>query len=82
MRILGALLICVGCGGMGLWIAWGYRQEEKMLRMLQVALETVACQLRYRMTALPELCALAADVCTGALQLAAFIPVGCGPNRN
>ena len=53
---------------MGLRIAWGYRQEEKMLRMLQVALETVACQLRYRMTALPELCALAADVCTGALQ--------------
>lgn len=68
LRILGALLVCAGGGGMGMRIAWGYRQEERMLTMLLQALDTMVCQLRYRMTALPELCDLASGVCSGALR--------------
>ena len=68
LRILGALLVFAGGGGMGLRIAHGYRQEERALEMLAQALETMLCQLRYQLTALPELCELASGVCSGLLR--------------
>lgn len=57
LRLLGAALVVTGCGAVGFSIAAGYRREERALQALLFALEHMICELRYRMTALPELCA-------------------------
>ena len=58
-KILGALLILTGCGGFGMMICIAYRREEEMLVQLLHALDYIQCELRFRLTPLPELCAQA-----------------------
>ena len=56
LKILGACLVVLGCGGVGFGIANGCRQEEKALRQLLSSLDYMQCELQYRLTPLPELC--------------------------
>lgn len=57
---IGAVLIIVSCGGFGFTLSAEHRNQEKSLRKLISLLDFMACELQYRMTPLPDLCALAA----------------------
>ena len=67
LRLMGAILVVAGCGAVGFSVAAGYRREEQALQRLLQALEIMICELRYRNTALPELCAMAAQQVGGGI---------------
>lgn len=56
MKIFGALLIVLSCGGFGFMVASRHLKEEKSLRQLIILLDYMECELQYRMTSLPILC--------------------------
>lgn len=56
IKIAGAVLVVLGCGGFGFSLAACYRREEKMLRQLLRVLSYMECELQYRLSPLPELC--------------------------
>ena len=60
LRLLGAVLVLVGCGAIGFGMAANYRREEKALRQLIGILDYMECELQYRLTPLPALCRQAA----------------------
>jgi len=64
LKILGVILVVVGCGSVGFRIAAIHRFEEKSLRQLIGILDFMECELQYRLTPLPELCRQAASTCT------------------
>lgn len=64
---IGAVLIVAGCGGFGFSLSAEHRTQEKYLRKLIALLDFMTCELRYRMTPLPELCAAAARESSGML---------------
>lgn len=68
VRLLGAALILAGCGGFGFTLSAARRREIRMLRQLIRALQEVQWELKYRMTALPELCRTAAMASGGILK--------------
>jgi len=63
-KILGVILVMIGCGSVGFRIAALHRYEEKSLRQLIGILDFMECELQYRLTPLPELCRQAASTCT------------------
>lgn len=65
---IGAILIVLSCSGCGFAIAAGKRREEKLLTQLMGVLQFMEAELQYRLTALPELCRMAAGECRGILQ--------------
>ncbi|MBO5129709.1 MAG: stage III sporulation protein AB [Oscillospiraceae bacterium] len=65
---IGAILVILGCGGMGFSIAAASRREESSLRQLIGALDYMECELQYRLTPLPELCRQAAGELQGIVQ--------------
>lgn len=56
IRLIGAVLIVVSCGGFGFCIAASYRRELAMLRSVVYMTEMMESELSYRMLPLPELC--------------------------
>ena len=60
-KIIGAVLIFVSCGGMGLSIAANHRSRERMLQQIITAVEFMVCELEYRQTPLPDLLKLCAS---------------------
>lgn len=64
---IGAVLIVAGCGGFGFSLSAEHRIQEKYLRKLIAVLDFMTCELRYRMTPLPELCAEAGKETGGSL---------------
>ena len=68
LRIAGAVLVLLGCGGMGFSLAAAYRLEERMLRQLLSALDYMQCELQYRLTPLPELCRKVAAASSGQIR--------------
>ena len=68
MKLLGALLIIFGCGGIGFMLVASYRHQEQTLLQLLHAVEYMFCDLQYRLTPLPELCENAAGTCTGCIR--------------
>ncbi len=65
LKILGSILVIVGCGGVGFRIAANHRLEEKSLRQLVGILDYMECELQYRLTTLPELCRQATNEFNG-----------------
>ena len=61
LKLLGAILIMMGCAGVGFSMAASHRREEKALRQLIGVLDYMGCELQYRLTPLPELCEKAAE---------------------
>ena len=57
MKMFGAILILIGCGGYGFALSAAHRHEERVLRQLLTALDYMQCELQYHMTPLPDLCA-------------------------
>lgn len=67
-KLIGAVLIILGCGGFGFLLAAGHRREERTLRQLIGALDYMECELQYRLTPLPELCRQAARESGGTIH--------------
>ena len=55
IRIIGAVLILLGCGSYGFTIAANAGKEIYCLRNLIIAIEYMLCDIAYQSTALPEL---------------------------
>mgnify|MGYP003298727782 CR=1 FL=1 len=68
IRLIGSLLIILGCGGFGFAMSAAYKKEERSLRQLVKILDYLSCELQYRLTPLPQLCRQAALECSGALN--------------
>lgn len=60
-KIIGSVLIVLGCGSFGFSLTAGIKQEEHSLRQLIGALDYMQCELQYRMTPLPDLCQQAGE---------------------
>ena len=67
-KCIGAILIVASCSGCGFAIAAGKRREERLLGQLMGVLQFMEAELQYRLTALPDLCRMAAGECRGILQ--------------
>ena len=66
IKWIGALLVVAGCGGVGFTMAAACKREEWCLRGLVSALDYMTCELQFRLTPLPQLCAQAGAACWGA----------------
>lgn len=70
VKLIGAVLIIAGCGGVGFSMAAAHRREEGALRHLISALDYMGWELQYRLTPLPELCRSAAAESSGCVRQA------------
>lgn len=68
IRIFGAILVILGCGGFGIMIAANHKMQTRSLRQFIMTLDLMECELQYRQSSLPELCRIAAQNNTGALK--------------
>ena len=68
IRILGGILIILGCGGFGFIFSHLHRREVRYLRCLQSAFLFLECELQYRLTPLPDLCRKTAKICENRLS--------------
>ena len=68
IKVIGAILIVAGCGSVGFKLAADYIREERFLKQLISVLDYMECELQYRMTALPELCLKASELCSSTLS--------------
>jgi stage III sporulation protein AB len=68
LKLIGALFVILGCGGVGFSYAAAHRREEQNLRHLASALDFIECELQYRLTPLPELCRMAAQENHGCIK--------------
>jgi len=62
------MLIIASCTGCGFSIAAGKRREERLLLQLLHILQFMESELKYRLTALPDLCRMAAGETKGVLR--------------
>lgn len=67
-KLLGAMLVVIGCGGFGFRMAAMQAREVKTLRELVGILDYMECELQYRLTPLPELCRQGASQGRGVLR--------------
>lgn len=67
-KLLGAILVIIGCGGMGSMIALNAVRETKALKDTIRALEFMECELQFRLTPLPELLRLSAEMSSGIVE--------------
>ena len=70
IKLIGAALVILGCGGFGFKIAASHLHEERVLRQLISILDYMECELQYRLTPLPDLCRQAASESKGILRTA------------
>ncbi len=68
LKLTGAILILVGCGGYGVMMAISHRREVAALHQLAEVMDRMICELEYRLTPLPELCRFGAEQTKGAVQ--------------
>jgi len=68
IKVIGAALIIIGCGGFGYKVARAHMRELRTLQQLTALLDYMGCELQYRATPLPDLCRQAAGETKGILQ--------------
>lgn len=68
MKLIGAVLIIAGCGGVGFSMAAAHRREESAQRELVRVLEHMCCELQYHLLPLPELCRRGAAESNGPVR--------------
>lgn len=68
MKWIGAVLVIVGCSGIGFGIAHGFQREILMMEQLAQLLDFMECELEFRMTPLPQLCLSAVGQSQGSLN--------------
>ena len=67
LKIVGSILIVAGCGSYGFFLSASYKNETAALQQLLKAIDYLYCEIQYRRTALPELCARAGKLCSGSV---------------
>ena len=67
LKMVGAILVILGCGGFGFKLAAIHIREEKTLKQLVSILDYMGCELQYRLTPLPVLCRQAAAESSGVI---------------
>lgn len=65
---IGSMLVFSGCAGFGFSVALSHRKKEKMLEQIKRVLSVMECELRFRLTPLPELCNIASKEASGAIK--------------
>ncbi|MBR7123182.1 MAG: stage III sporulation protein AB [Oscillospiraceae bacterium] len=68
LKLLGGIFIIFGCGGIGFVKAASHRREARILAEFISAIAYMQCEMQYRITPLPDLCAQTALQCTGVLR--------------
>lgn len=68
LKILGAILIIAGSGGVGYSMVLSHKREEDALKALICAIEFMISELKFRLTALPILCSMASEQITGPVS--------------
>lgn len=68
IKLMGAILVVIGCGGFGVMMAVSHRREVKALTQLVRAVDVMMCELEYRLTPLPALCRCGAEQCSGSVR--------------
>ncbi len=68
MKALGAILVILGCGGVGFKMVTFHKWEEAALRQLLNALDFMEWELQYRLSPLPQLCHYTSEHCSGCIQ--------------
>lgn len=68
IKLVGAVLVCTGCGGFGFSMAAAHRREEQALGQLLAVLEFMECDLSCHLTPLPQLCRAASNAATGPIH--------------
>lgn len=68
IKFIGAVFVILGCGAYGFLIALSHKNEETSLRQFLSVLDYIECDIRYRLTPLPDLCRKAAAITGGALR--------------
>ena len=56
LKIVGAILVVISCGGIGFKTAANCKRDENALEQLVSILDFMHCELQYRLTPLPSLC--------------------------
>lgn len=72
LKLIGAILILMGCGGYGIMMATAHRREVAALHQLVEAIDLMICDLEYRLTPLPELCRFGAERVKGPIKTFLF----------
>lgn len=68
VKLIGAVCVIVGCGGIGFQMAHDRLRTEKYIRMLIAALDHILLELQYRCLPLPDLSRGAANVSYGIVR--------------
>jgi stage III sporulation protein AB len=68
VKLLGAILVTCGCGGVGIFVAAAHKREVATLRVFLAALDVLECELQYRIASLPELCRTTARTSKGIIK--------------
>lgn len=65
---IGSIFVFSGCVGLGLSVSIAHIRKEKMLEQINRVLNLMECELRYRLTPLPELCTVSASDGSGVIK--------------
>ena len=68
IKVLGAILVISGCGGLGIMVAAAHRRESAVLRAFLSALDLLECELEFRCASLPELCKTVGEGSKGLIR--------------
>lgn len=68
IRLLGSLLIILGCGSWGFYIARNLKREIIALQNFVTAIEYMECELLFRMPALSDLCNSVGSITNGSIS--------------
>lgn len=68
VKLMGAVLIVLGCGGFGFSMAAAHIREEATLNQLIRALEWMELDLAANLTPLPDLCRAASETVAGPIR--------------
>ena len=82
IKLLGAALIVLSAGSVGIRMAQSVRAEDRELRQLKRVLELMLCEIQGSLTPAQELCERAQAICKGQLrQLLADYAAGLSAHR-
>jgi len=68
-KVLGAIMIILGCGGYGFRLAIRYKNQEKMFYQIIRIIDVIQSELQYRLTPLPLICQLVTKESSGCIKL-------------
>ena len=76
IKLFGAMLVMLSCGGFGFAMCLSHKRAEQELRQFIAALQWMSCELSVRCSPLPSLLRGASDVASGGVG-AVFLQLAC-----